>query len=219
EVAGPLRLGSVNATMREIVPPAVQRLLADHPRLEISAQDGVASTFLPLLRSGDLDVVIAESWENRRLSVPPGITLERLLEEEVDLAVPAGHALADRGSSDLSDLSDEPWIACPASAEAHHGMIQALRERGTEPRIAFTVTDFATQLEIVRAGLALALVPRIAQPWSSGGVDFLPCRPAVNRSFVVLVREGPARPTVQACLQALRAVAGTRGRGPVDLSR
>lgn len=120
EVAGPLRVGSVNATMREIVPPAVRLLRADHPRLEISAQDGEASTFLPLLGAGDLDVVIAESWENRRLSVPLGILVERLLSEEVDLEVPAGHALADRAWTDLS-------------------------------------------------GLALALVPRIAQPWSTGG--------------------------------------------------
>lgn len=219
KVAGPLRLGSVNATMREIVPAAVRRLKAEHPLLEISAEDGEASTFLPMLRAGDLDVVIAESWENRRLSVPPGVVVERLMDEDVDLAVPAGHALADRAWSDLSDLSDQQWIACPAGAEAHHGMIQALRERGTEPRIAFTVTDFATQLEIVRAGLALALVPRIAQPWSAGGVVFVPCRPAVSRSFVVLHREGSQRPAVAACLEVLHDVAQTRGEESVDLSR
>ncbi len=189
-------------------------LTTAHPRVEISAEDGEASTFLPLLRAGDLDVVIAESWENRRLSVPPGVIVEHLMDEEVDLAVPTGDPLADQEWSDLSGLSAQPWVAYPAGAEAHHGMIQALREHGTEPRIVYTVTDFATQLEIVRAGLALALVPRIAQPWSSGGISFVPCRPAVKRSFVVLTREGPHRPAVAACLEVLRDVARSRVRSP-----
>lgn len=216
EVAGPLRLGAVNATMREIVPPVVKVLTAAHPRVEISVEDGEASTFLPLLRAGDLDIVIAESWENRRLSVPPGVMVERLMTEGIDLAVPTGDPLADQEWSDLLGLSEQPWVACPAGAEAHHGMIQALREHGTEPRIVYTVTDFATQLEIVRAGLALALVPRIAQPWSPGGVAFVPCRPAVNRSFVVLTREGSHRPAVVACLDVLRDVARSR-EGPRGL--
>ncbi|CAN5556382.1 LysR family transcriptional regulator [soil metagenome] len=235
DVAGPLRIGSVNATMREVVPTTVGRLQAAHPRLQIEAQDGEASTLMPLLRAGDVDIVLAESWSNRRLSTPPGVTVHPLLEEEVDLALPASVPAAIKATAPPSGVSaaasappplsppplspsrmslarvpQHPWIACPVGAEAHDGMVQALRERGVEPRIAFMAADFATQLEIVREGLAYALVPRIAQRWSTGGVVFVPIVRPIVRAIVVLTRSGELGPAEQACLEMLDVVAGER---------
>ncbi|MGB3186477.1 MAG: LysR family transcriptional regulator [Ornithinimicrobium sp.] len=220
EVAGPLRIGSVNATMREVVPSTVGRLQAAHPRLMIEARDGEASTLMPLLRAGDLDIVLAESWANRRLSTSPGVAVYPLLEEEVDVALPIAHPAASDPQASLVRLPEHPWIACPGGAEAHDGMVQALRERGLEPRIAFVATDFATQLEVVKEGLAYALVPRIAQRWSTGGVAFVPCARPVHRAIVVLTRTGDLAPAEQACLQMLQTVTGERlPRGGTNAAR
>lgn len=95
-------------------------------------------------------------------------------------------------------------------------LLQLLRADGIEPDVRYLFGDFATQLAMVRAGLAIALVPGMAVsggepdrvPASADGVRLLSCRPALGRSLVLASRETDADlPALQALAGTLRAVA------------
>lgn len=88
--------------------------------------------------------------------------------------------------------------------------MQALRARGMEPRIRYTVTEFATQLAFVARGLTAALVPRMAQRPCPPGVRFVPLRPALRREVRAAWRAGADSPSVRACVAALTGGTGER---------
>ncbi|MFP5021252.1 LysR family transcriptional regulator [Pseudonocardia phyllosphaerae] len=210
EVAGPLRIGSLASALRALMPEVLNVLTAAHPRLVPSLRDGEVFDLLPALRSRDLDAVLLESWTNRPERIPAGVRTTTLVTEPVMLAVPEDHAIADRYPAPLAELAGEVWTSCPVGTGAYGALVQLMRTHHVEPDIRYLVTDFTTQLSLVRAGLAIATVPGIAAVPPPPGVRFLSCVPAIGRSLVVATREQDTElPALQALIGALRDAART----------
>ncbi|ANY09148.1 LysR family transcriptional regulator [Pseudonocardia sp. HH130630-07] len=212
DVAGPVRIGSVASALRALLPDALRTLVSTHPRLVPMVADGEGVGLLPELRSRDLDAVLLESWTQHPAALPAGIRVTTLVTEPVMLAVPAAHPVAGRASVSLRDLGGQVWASCPVGTESHGALLQLMRAAGIEPEVRYLFADFATQIALVRGGLAVALVPAMAVvPGGDAepdGVRFVPCRPAVERSLVLATREGDAElPALVALADALRTVA------------
>ncbi|GAA1379022.1 LysR family transcriptional regulator [Pseudonocardia kongjuensis] len=209
EVAGPLRIGSVASALRALFPEVLGALAAEHPRLVPTVHDGEVVDLLPALRSRDLDAVLLESWTHRPARLPPGVRVTTLVTEPVLLAVPEGHRVAERDPAPLGELAGEVWASSPAGTEPYEALVQLLRANDVEPEIRYLFADFATQLALVRAGLAVAVVPGVAVTPPPDGVRFLSCTPAIGRSLVLATREQDAAlPPLRALGAALRAAAG-----------
>ncbi|MEQ3553752.1 LysR family transcriptional regulator [Pseudonocardia nematodicida] len=168
DVAGPLRIASVASALRALLPDVLRSLTADHPRLVPTVTDGEVVDMLPALRSRDLDAVLLESWTHRPATLPAGLEVTTLVTEPVLLAVPDGHAVAELDPVPLRGLTGEVWASSPVGTEPYEAMLQLLRSRGVEPDVRYLFGDFATQLALVRAGLAIALVPTTAVPGTTG---------------------------------------------------
>ncbi|WP_017559275.1 LysR family transcriptional regulator [Nocardiopsis baichengensis] len=208
EVLGPLRLGGVGTALRTLVPPALAALLAGHPRVEPSVGDGEAVALLPRLMRGELDLVVVESWSPRPLALPAGAAVERLVREEVRVALAGRHPLAERARVRLEELADESWASCPTGTEPYESLVQVARASGFDPRIPYTLTEMPTQLELVRSGLAVALVPETARYPETPGVRFVPVEQGLHRDITAVWREGADDPPVRAFLEAIRTGAG-----------
>ncbi|AWN25483.1 MULTISPECIES: LysR family transcriptional regulator [unclassified Streptomyces] len=206
-VAGPLRIGGVASALRALVPPVLSSLITRHPRLEPSLRDGEAVDMIPMLQARQLDAVVTESWTHRPAHMPPGIRITRLVYEDAQLAVPEGHPLADREFVALSDLHGEFWTTCPEGSDAHEALLQLLRAHEVEAEVRYCVSDYATQLHLVAAGLAVTLVPRMVRESAPPGVCFVPCRPTVTRSVVVATAADAETPGVRAFMAEMIRVA------------
>lgn len=210
EVAGPLRIGSVASALRALLPEVLRGLTDEHPRLAPTVRDGEVQDLLPALRSRDLDAVLLESWTHRPARLPAGVRVTTLVTEPVLLAVADTHRLAVAPDPvPLRTLGDEVWATGPAGTEPHEALVQLLRSRDVEPRVRYLFGDFVTQLALVRAGLAVALVPSPAtiSP-EAGGVTFRPTRPGVERALVLATRDADAGlPALGALTTALRSAA------------
>lgn len=218
DAAGPLRIGSVASALRAMLPGVLRTLRAEHPRLVPTVRDGEVLDLLPALRARDLDAVLLESWTERPAALPAGVRVTTLVTEPVLLAVPADHPVAGAGGPvALRELAGQVWASGPLGTEPYAALLQLMRSRGVEPDVRYLFGDFATQLALVRAGLAVALVPGLAAagPGSAAPdpqVRFLRTRPALHRALVLATREADADlPAIHALGTALRAATGPAG--------
>lgn len=203
EVLGPLRLGAVGSTIRTLLPDVLAALVGEYPRLSLTVRDGETVDLVPGLLDDDLDLLVVESWENSPMPLPEGVTRRLLVEEEAWVALPAHHWLADRACVDLAEVTGLAWVSCPPGTAHHDALVQALRDRGREPDVRFTVADHPTQLALVEAGLAVALTPTMARRSAHAGVRFVPIRPALRRDIRALWRDHAPSPAIRACVAAL----------------
>lgn len=205
EVLGPLRIGAVGSAIRELLPEALAGLAQVHPRLAPTVRDGEVVDLVPALLASGLDLLVIESWANRPMFLPEGLSQQPLVSEEVRLAVAEQHPLASRETVDLAELEGTRWASCPPGTEPYEALVQALRGCGVEPDIPYTLAEFPTQLALVAANLAAALVPAMAQRPGPGGVRFVPVRPSLRRDIRTVWRTEAEGPPVRACVAALRA--------------
>lgn len=160
--------------------------------------------------TADHDLVIAH-----RLPHDPEWPLDRhvvvpLLVEPLDIALPAAHPLAAQRTITPEQLRDENWVSVhegfPLAGVLQH--IGAMA--GRAPRIAHRINEFSVAAQVVRAGVAIAVMPRITA--ASLAADGLVLRPLDGAPLVrhvdALARpEAVARASVRRVLDALRAVA------------
>lgn len=203
EILGPLRIAGVGSSLRALLPAVLAELTAAHPRLVPTVVDGEADELLPPLLRGEIDLLLAESWDSRRMALPAGLELRTLAVEELHVALSAEHPLADRAALDLTELRGSHWASCPVGSEPHEALVQALRGRGVEPDVRYTLTEYATQLALVARNLTVALVPEMAQRPCPPGVRFVPVRPVLRREVRAAWRRHANSPALRACVAAL----------------
>ncbi|WP_037079457.1 LysR family transcriptional regulator [Pseudonocardia spinosispora] len=213
-VAGPLRIGSVASAVRTLLPDVLHALATAHPRLHTWLSDGEVVELLPALRAGRLDAVIMESWTSRPTELPPGLRITHLLTEDIMLAVSERNPLATRESVPISALHEQTWSTCGRGTEAHDAVAQTLRQHGIDAESRYQVVDYGTQLALVAANLAVAMVPRIGRPRSAPGVVFVRCEPTLTRTLAVATTGAADTPVVRAFRTELERVASALAEGP-----
>jgi DNA-binding transcriptional LysR family regulator len=181
--------------------------LGGSPRVLLADAD-VAQNMFPGL-TADYDLVIAHrlphdpGWPSQRLVVVP------LLVEPLDVALPAAHPLAASAGIRPEQLRGECWVSTHegfplTGVLAHLGALI-----GQAPRIEHRINEFSVAAQVVRAGGAIAVMPRTtAAPLA---VDGMVLRPIVGVPLVrhvdVLARpDAIAHAPVRTVLAALRHV-------------
>jgi DNA-binding transcriptional LysR family regulator len=182
-----LRIGAFSSALGVLVPPAIARLHAALPDVELSAVEGRADDLGERVARGELHVAVCFQDPANPRREPEGTRRRELGDEPMLVALPPDHRLAGRRSVRLADLAEDVWTAPSAS-----GIVaRACAEAGFEPRIAFTTPDPLAIRALVAGGLAVTLVPRLLTPELHGA------------AVVPLTGEPPRR-----VLYALTGVAG-----------
>ena len=140
--------------------------------------------------------------------------------ERFSVAVLAGSP-AQGVPCSLSDLADRPWILPPEHTSYGRAIRMACRRADFEPRVDHTVTDTASTLSLVAAGLGIAPVTDRMLALRREGLTRVPLTDRFERTLVLAHRREPApRPGVLAVIDAIRdslasgAPAEDRAAGP-----
>ena len=207
-LTGTVRVAAFQTAARGLLVPVFEELRSVQPLLVGELVDQEAESALPRLRSGELDLVVAEEYAHALRPRDPRLARHDLGADELLVALPAAHPAARAGGAvALADLADEPW-ATPWAGTHYASMVEsACRTAGFEPLIRHRVTDLGTLLDLARSGLAVAIVPSLGGPTEDGSLALRPVGGGgLSRRLFAATRRGAAeRPTLAVLLDALRA--------------
>ncbi|MEU8948954.1 LysR family transcriptional regulator [Streptomyces sp. NPDC048489] len=205
QVVGELRLSAFPTAARGLFPTALATLRADHPGLrvrscELEPEAGVAGVV-----RGDLDLAVVLDWYNKPMPLPDGLVKASILDDPAEVAVPAGHRLADRTEVDLAEFAEDEWITWGEGEFCHEWLMFTLRSKGVEPQVGHRAAETHTQLSMVAAGLGVCIAPVLGRRPMAEGVVTVPLRQRVRRHVYVVWRaDADRRPSIRAAVEALR---------------
>jgi DNA-binding transcriptional LysR family regulator len=204
-VAGHLRVAAFSTAMRGLVAPVVRRLRDAHPDLTLTLTEREPWDTIDLVASGQTDLGVVHSWGDVPLAIPDHLATTSVAQDVADVIVPREHPLAGRRRVTPHDLVDEDWIATPEGTICRQWLTRMYDGTGRLPRIAHQSMEFDSHLALVRAGLGIALIPRLGrQPIGDELVAVLAEDPVPTRDIVALHRRSMAEsPAVTAVLSAL----------------
>lgn len=203
EIVGPIRFGAFVAASRVVLPAVVTALSERYP-VQVSVAEAETEVTLESLARRRIDVGVVDSWESTPVDIPVGMESRLIHRDAAGVALPADHPLAGRGTVPLRELAAMPWVAWGAGTAFREWLVKTLRGQGFEPRVAFEASDVSTHLAFVAAGLAAALVPRLAVDELPAGVTLLHSDPPLRRDVRVVWRPDNAGPAVRAGIAAVR---------------
>jgi DNA-binding transcriptional LysR family regulator len=210
-VRGTVVIGAFPSAAAGLVAPAVADLYERHPELSCAVVEHEPENGIPVLRSGELDVLVSESYEGVAAVPTGGLESHELLTEPLLLVMPREAeeiAVPARGGAPepvaLESLAEAPWIAGLAGTQFAAALDGACRKAGFTPRIVHRADDARLLETLVQSGLGVGLLPALART-GSDAVRFASATPAPPRRHVsALVRSGAARrPSLAAVLEAL----------------
>jgi DNA-binding transcriptional LysR family regulator len=220
-VSGVVRVGSMPSVAGAHVGPATARAHASHPGLDVRICEREDGQALIDLRLANLDVVILQEYDHVPITLPPGLDVTPMLIDPMHLITPAIGPLRDLGPAPLSALRDAPWIAAAHDTPCGRSTRQACRDAGFEPDIRHTAIDFAMIVDLVAAGLGIALIPLLGLRYRPDNICVHRMDPASMRTIFAVSRSagvGPQRPAIAALLAELRSEAPIRVRAAAPSS-
>ncbi|MVU76574.1 LysR family transcriptional regulator [Nocardia sp. ET3-3] len=212
-IAGILRISAMPTALAALVAPAAARLRDANPGLAVELIEDESAHCFETLLTGDSDIAIVLPAPGGPAPDDPRFEQRPLLAEPLDLLVPAGHSLAERGGVALAEAAAEPWITGRARITHHLVVSAACAAAGFAPRIAGQAVDFPGVAAMVAHGFGVSLVPRLAVLPPDAAVIRVPLRddPAPVRRHLSAVRRGGAEhPVIEAGLAVIREVCRER---------
>ncbi|MEU9012416.1 LysR family transcriptional regulator [Streptomyces sp. NPDC048479] len=208
EISARLRLGVFGTAAAAFLPPALRWLGEHHPGVEVVSQEVDVDQAHAEVSAGRVDLALGLDYPDAPLARDETSELVRLHSERFTVAVPADQAPPDATSWRLTQLAGRDWILPAPHTYYGRAVRTACRRSGFEPRVAHEVTDTATSLAMVGAGLGVAPLTGLMLRLRSEGIASVPLDDLVERHVVVAVRAASrGRPSVEVLIEALRRAA------------
>jgi DNA-binding transcriptional LysR family regulator len=207
---GQLRVGHVDSSSYDVLPPALRRFRRALPAVGVSLVEGSSEAVVDGLVHQRVDVGLIRSAVEAE-----GLEDAVLLEEPYVAALPADHPAAAAEAVDPADLADDHFavVLRQSAPLVHDEVLGICRAAGFTPSVAYTVAPLSSLLRIVGAGLATAIVPAgLVRHASLPGVVHRPLRDVTTAlELRVAWRQGDPSAPVTTFVASLRAVADEGG--------
>ncbi len=205
DVTGSYTLVGFSTAMRGLIGPAVAGLMESHPELRIRLAEHEPWDAVELVATGQADVALVHRWGDVVLEIPDLLDRRVVHHDEAEVIVHADHRLAARTRVTPADLADERWIATPDGTICREWLSRMYAGTGRVPQIEHTAMEFASHLELVSAGLGIALIPRLGRgPLPANTRAVRVKDPVPSRETLAIWRRSLGRsPAVAAIVDAL----------------
>lgn len=208
EVTGTVRIAVFQTAAHALLPPALLDLQAQHPALRVDVTESDPETSLVGVASRDFDLMLAEQYPGRTRPINADLDRVVLTHDTIALArQPGARPMADAAAA-LWATRDDPWVLEPAGTASRAWAEQLCRTAGFEPDVHFEVADLTTHVRLIRAGLAVGLLPELVWAGDAPTVDLAPLPGAPRREiFSSARRVSAAAPSIRAVRRALAEAA------------
>jgi DNA-binding transcriptional LysR family regulator len=179
EITGVARIGVIGTTARWLVPPLLEAMAAEYPRVRVVVVDATTTSLLPQVHSSHLDLAV--------LALPvhdPDVESELLFEEELLVIAPLDHPLASEERVTLAQLAEHDLLLEPPGTAFRDDLDAQAREAGVTLTTKAEVDGMRLVASLAFEGFGAAVLPASAvtrgnaasedaRPWKVVGVDGL----------------------------------------------
>ncbi|MGE0424097.1 MAG: LysR family transcriptional regulator [Reyranellaceae bacterium] len=201
ERRGLVVVSSVMSVAGAVLPRLIARYRADRPGVEIRIRESVHGSVLEDVRSGvaDFGIGYVEDLPDFAVGTPLG-------RETFCVVLPSRHKLAGRRALGLAALAAEPLVALPGDSRTQRSIDAAAATAGVSLRQTVVVTQIATLLSFVAAGVGLGIVPQGAVRGTlSRRLRVVQLEPQLSRRIgLIALREREPTPAASGLLALLR---------------
>jgi LysR family hydrogen peroxide-inducible transcriptional activator len=204
---GTVAVGVLPTIAPYLLPEVIVRFNQRYPGVEVIIHEDTTARLLKLALACDIDFAIASMpLHDARFDT------RELFAEELLLAVPSGHPLATKRSIGSSDLETERLIVMKEGHCLGEQVLSFCERRAMHPNISIRSAQVETIQSLVRAGVGLSLIPKMAV--MNGKTDAPVYRsfsaPRPERSIVVAWPK--PRPLSRAAQEFIKEVDGRKSR-------
>lgn len=202
--SGRVRLGATPSLCTGLLPDVLRAFHDRYPGIRLLIEEGGSHDLVRELARGALDLALVV------LPLPtpsPALTTVELLREDL-VVVSSPEAPAPGGPGRrtvrIADLEGERLVMFRHGYDLRELTVAACRAEGFEPDFAVEGGEMDAVLGFVRAGLGLAVVPRMVAARSGRGLRVTPlARPGLHRTIALAHRSDVAPPRAARELQRM----------------
>ena len=151
---GQVIVASIMSVANGLLPRIVAEYHAARPAIELHLREGIHGDVMEAIRSGVADLGITYVDE-----LPDTVTMVPLGSEVFHVVMPREHRLTGVQNVTMKQIAREPLVSLPNESRTRRTIDGAASRQGVVLDHAVTVTQFATMMSLVRAGLGVAIVP------------------------------------------------------------
>ncbi|MFE1751160.1 LysR family transcriptional regulator [Streptomyces anandii] len=201
---GRVRLGATPSVCTGLLPDVLRAFHDRYPGIRLLIEEGGSHDLVRELARGALDLALVV------LPLPspsPALTTVELLREDL-VVVSSPEAPAPGGPGRrtvrVADLEGERLVMFRHGYDLRELTVAACRAEGFEPDLAVEGGEMDAVLGFVRAGLGVAVVPRMVATRSGRGLRVTPlARPGLHRTIALAHRSDVAPPRAARELQRM----------------
>jgi DNA-binding transcriptional LysR family regulator len=156
---GHVRIGfTESASFNPLVTATFRSFRAAYPEVELSLEESPSTVLATALREGRIDAAFVRP----PLRTGEGIALHLIDEEEMVVAIPSGHSLAQRADLEIGDLAEETFVLYPRTERPGLAdtVIAACEKAGFAPRVKQYTPQLSSTINLVAASLGISIVPK-----------------------------------------------------------
>ena len=169
------------------LPPALARLKALHPGIDVTLRDTLNDDIQELVQSGAADFGLTVAPQPGR-----GLAFRPLIVDRFVMLCPREHELAARRQVTWSQVVRFPIVGMARTSSVRQHIDAACAQAGIELRNEYDVEHLATVGALVREGLGVAALPSLTTPLLRfADLAEVPIvRPRVERTMGIVTRTG-----------------------------
>ena len=203
--AGRVSIGFIGTATYDVLPRVAREVRRQLPDLDLELHGELLS---PQLVDGLAD----RTYDLALLRPDPlnqgDLSLSALRTERLVAVLPSTHPLADRRRIGLDRLAGESWVLHPSGhrSSMHDRVVSACEAAGFTPSPVLEVSETATLVVFVAAGLGVALVPEPVRSLGLEGVSYVALTDPPTIDLALATRTGDDSPAVRRVSALVAAV-------------
>lgn len=210
-VRGQVRVLASVSAMTESLAEDVAAFLAKpaHRSIQVDVEERVSPEIVRGVQEGMASLGVC--WDAADLG---GLQSRGYCSDHLCVVVPPRHPLAGKRKARFADTLDYEQVSLPVNSAVQVRLQQMAASLGRPVRHRVIVSNFEAALRVVRAGLAISLVPReVAEPMAETyGLKLVPLdEPWAQRRFIICFRDTDSlTPSAQLLLDYLASLHSPR---------
>jgi DNA-binding transcriptional LysR family regulator len=156
-LGGRVVIGTLLTASAKLLPNTIKKIHQARPNVSIVVRDGTNDLLMPMLHTGELDMVLGRLAEYRHRD---GLTQEILYHEKVVIVGRKNHPLTSNKKTAFEQLADQNWILPPLQTTLRRQIEKEFFDRGLPPpSIAVECVSFLTIRSLLARTDMLCVLP------------------------------------------------------------